>query len=390
MPVKNIKRKTNDGLQGTIVGLTKEEKQALIKDGIASSEDVDNLVKEMPTDINVDANGFAILEHDGTEITGQKKKVKFAQIDKSASFNQVTIPTASSLKTVDGTGLGLNILSLNLKDCMNESDYNELVGYILQQATIAKTYNITLPNLTGVDAVKFTTETPLGNMTQIFYRNSKKLTQFNWLCNWTNNNNFMQIVALTGFTDEDVNVIKYIGIEQVDITDMPTDLKATATNLSLLAGDTKIGSGINLSGFEYDEVTKTLKASGGGGASVSPTLNLINRTSITEEEKNNLDKGLYNSVHYVDFSLAESLGEAIELILYLPQPFISVGETIGFSSCNLQLDEKTRIISATSYSIYTITIGEKNTEGNYPITIEKLDDVNFGGGGSSSVTIRRW
>lgn len=33
MPVKNIKRRTNDGLQGTIVGLTKEEKQALIKDG---------------------------------------------------------------------------------------------------------------------------------------------------------------------------------------------------------------------------------------------------------------------------------------------------------------------------------------------------------------------
>lgn len=33
MPVKNIKRRTNDGLQGTIVGLTDEEKQALIKDG---------------------------------------------------------------------------------------------------------------------------------------------------------------------------------------------------------------------------------------------------------------------------------------------------------------------------------------------------------------------
>ena len=33
MPVKNIKRKTNDGLQGIIVGLTDEEKQALIKDG---------------------------------------------------------------------------------------------------------------------------------------------------------------------------------------------------------------------------------------------------------------------------------------------------------------------------------------------------------------------
>ena len=37
MPVKNIKRRTNDGLQGTIVGRTDEEKQALIRDGASVS-----------------------------------------------------------------------------------------------------------------------------------------------------------------------------------------------------------------------------------------------------------------------------------------------------------------------------------------------------------------
>ena len=63
-------------------------------------------MKVTPTDINVDANGYAILEHDGTEITGQAKKVKFAQTDKSASFSEVTIPSASDLKTKDGTSLG--------------------------------------------------------------------------------------------------------------------------------------------------------------------------------------------------------------------------------------------------------------------------------------------
>lgn len=52
---------------------------------------------------------------------------------------------------------------------------------------------------------------------------------------------------------------------------LPTDLKATATNLSLLAGSTKIGSGINLSGFEYDEATKTLKASGGTDEVITAT-----------------------------------------------------------------------------------------------------------------------
>ena len=108
---------------------------------------------------------------------------------------------------------------------------------------------------------------------------------------------------------------------------LPTDLKATATNLSLLAGSAKIGSGINLSGFEYDEETKTLKASG-GGASVSPCLNLMDlethsvRTSITEEEKNNLDKGLYNSVYYYD----ESWGETAGLSMTLPQLLTKAGE----------------------------------------------------------------
>ena len=111
------------------------------------------------------------------------------------------------------TGKGLNILNLNLKDCMNESDYNELFGYILQKTVIAKTYNITLPDLTDVDIVKFTVETSDGNMSTTFYRNSKAMTQFNWLCNWTDNENFIQMVTITGNTDNNVKYIKYNGID---------------------------------------------------------------------------------------------------------------------------------------------------------------------------------
>ena len=111
------------------------------------------------------------------------------------------------------TGKGLNILNLNLKDCMNESDYNELFGYILQRTVIAKTYNITLPDLTDVDIVKFTVETPDGNMNTTFYRNSKAISQFNWLCNWTDDENFIQMVTITGNTDNNVKYIKYNGID---------------------------------------------------------------------------------------------------------------------------------------------------------------------------------
>lgn len=166
---------------------------------------------------------------------------------------------------------------------------------------------------------------------------------------------------------------------------LPTDLKATATNLSLIAGDTKIGSGINLSGFEYDEVTKTLKASGGGGASVSPCLNLLDqetqgiRTSITEEEKNNLDKGLYNSVLYFDES-AEPLGF---ISTFFPEPLADT----EFSIFNLTADEATQKITITGSSIYHIEVFDKNEDGTYPISIQKIEELeaSFGGGGGGAI-----
>ena len=166
---------------------------------------------------------------------------------------------------------------------------------------------------------------------------------------------------------------------------LPTDLKATATNISLLAGSAKIGSGINLSGFEYDEATNTLKASGGGGASVSPCLNLLDRetqgirTSITEEEKNNLDKGLYNSVLYFDES-AEPLGF---ISTFFPEP---LAET-EFSIFNLTADESTQKITITGSSVYHIEVFDKNEDGTYPISIQKIEELeaSFGGVGGGAI-----
>lgn len=166
---------------------------------------------------------------------------------------------------------------------------------------------------------------------------------------------------------------------------LPTDLKATATNLSLLAGSAKIGSGINLSGFEYDEATNTLKARGGGGASVSPCLNLLDtetqgiRTSITEEEKNNLDKGLYNSVLYFDES-AEPLGF---ISTFFPEPLADT----EFSIFNLTADEATQKITITGSSIYHIEVFDKNEDGTYPISIQKIEELeaSFGGGGGGAI-----
>ena len=168
---------------------------------------------------------------------------------------------------------------------------------------------------------------------------------------------------------------------------LPTDLKATATNLSLLAGSTKIGSGINLSGFEYDEATNTLKASVGGGASVSPCLNLMNmedgsvRTSITEEEKNNIEKGLYNSVLYADISTNGG-----EYSIYFPETAtVFLGE-FSFSTYNISVDEASSAITISGSSLYAVHIGDKNADGTYPIAITKEIVANLGGGSGSSST----
>ena len=54
----------------------------------------------------------------------------------------------------------------------------------------------------------------------------------------------------------------------------PTDLIASANKLSLGVENTALGNGVNLSGFIYDEATKTLKASGGGIVAKSISLSV--------------------------------------------------------------------------------------------------------------------
>ena len=79
---------------------------------------------------------------------------------------------------------------------------------------------------------------------------------------------------------------------------LPTDLIASANKLSLGIGNAPLGNGVNLSGFTYDEATKTLKASGGSsipiveGTTVEPTeeeqsLGVTAKWSIPTTQSNN-------------------------------------------------------------------------------------------------------
>lgn len=138
----------------------------------------------------------------------------------------------------------------------------------------------------------------------------------------------------------------------------------------------KVKLGTNLT---YDPATKTLNAKGGGGGeSVSPTLFLNDmqtgnvRTTITEQEKTNLDKGLYNQVVYSTLQTPNDL-----YLIYSPSKLFNEGGAYQFMVLN-NIVEKGEQKYFTGASIYTLIIGEKNASDEYPITIEEASIFNLG------------
>lgn len=117
----------------------------------------------------------------------------------------------------------------------------------------------------------------------------------------------------------------------------------------------------------------------GGSGHIAPTLNLLDldsgelRTSITEEEKDNLEKGLYNQVMYLD-------GD--DLSLLMPSKVLGDKSLDVNSFVQFYFDTNTK--SITSLNIYGFNIGTKDpTTGNYPITIEKQTTIPIGSSGAS-------
>lgn len=144
------------------------------------------------------------------------------------------------------------------------------------------------------------------------------------------------------------------------------DTLVSGTNIKTLNGQSILGSG-------------DLPIS--GGESVSPTLNLMNlgegtvRTTITEQEKLNLEKGLYNQVYY--FRSNQGLDG---LSIYMPSRLFSLFGSYLFSIM-IAVDENNPVVN--NLEFYMLTIGEKNADGEYPITIQSgkdsgLSNLSFG------------
>lgn len=162
---------------------------------------------------------------------------------------------------------------------------------------------------------------------------------------------------------------------------LPLDSRAvadTTEEMNALVTNGSVGDG-QLCYLKEDKKLYVLKdnvwTEVGGGKSVQPTINLINfdngeiRTSVTEEEKNNLNNGLYNQVVYVpDMNNAwDGFG---------PSKLIKVTDNTFYILQFHITGNENEIFNYSSISWYYMTIGEKNTSNEYPITIRKYKDIN--------------
>lgn len=268
MPVKNIKRRTNDGLQGTIVGLTKEEKQALIKDGASVP----------PVLVLMDDNGVR------TSLTEEEKT--------------------------------------NLENLMYSSVY--FIDETLGENAVYSTY---FPELL------------LGKSNMFLMYNVTASSE--------------GLIATSG--------ISY--------------------KISL--GEKNADGNYPLTITKTNEVPVAIGAGGGN----SLTLKLLNdagdaqRTSITEEEKNNLEAGKYGFISYYD----PSWGNAGEYMVMFPQ-LLGCFQGMYFALI-YNVSVSNNVPSISGLLAYTIEIGEKNTDGTYPITIEKAVEIPFAGSGGGTVEV---
>ena len=140
--------------------------------------------------------------------------------------------------------------------------------------------------------------------------------------------------------------------------------------------------------LEYIESLLEGGAGGAGGKSVPPTLNLIDlnsgkiRTSITEEEYNNLKNGLYNSVNYYT-----EIPEETYLQSKLLSAYNNEDKSLNCFFSSIKIIETSETDISLTNIIYELITGQKDASGNYPITIQKGIEIPFGssGGGGQSI-----
>lgn len=303
---------------------------------------------DMPTDVGKDSNGFAVLRHDGVEIAGQRKTVKLADVRENGAV-------------------------IGRDQTTSAPQTDELIT----KAYADKAYEgkIEVINATVADESIVLSKVPTSN----YY-----ILNADIMSSTSNSYVLMTILAGSGETATYVGTISDGDSLYVVAT---SGKDGFVSRNRFLPEYSSAENGKFLSVVNGDTSWSDLPEGGG----TSPCLNLVDfsgenpvaRTSITEEEKANFDKGLYNSVIYFD----TSLGAAGLYAMNFPEPLITLEGEGSFSTFNFTVDGSGKSFSITSSSVYGVHVGEKNANGTYPISIYKRVEASFGGGGGAPISV---
>lgn len=119
----------------------------LFTKAIGNNKTFEELVKVTPTDINVDANGNLILEHDGVEISNQKKLAKFKTL-----FGNMTLYGDGNID------LYRHFITLNDTIYLEYLSSNNLTADSLQDlTTLTKAKNGTKIKISETNYIEYTT-----------------------------------------------------------------------------------------------------------------------------------------------------------------------------------------------------------------------------------------
>ena len=352
-------------LHGTLIG---DNRIPDLPDGektkVFSSTNGKTAWVDLPTDVGKDANGFAVLRHDGVEIAGQRKTVKLADVRENGAV-------------------------IGRDQTTSAPQTDELIT----KAYADKSYGGLASSNTWTSDNHFNGLTTLENVVVDGGISSDGGGDFIALCNDFSNELGQSFKRVTGFVSPyqltDITAYEAFGfVNENGLTDIS---KASVLTYVSTTGKPRwidLSTGVPTA-YDYQLPKKSgtiALTSDLSKAGTSPCLNLIDmdtgdvRTTLTEEEKTGFENLMYSSVSFID----PALGENAVYSTYFPE--LIDGLSGMFSIYKITASDAGLV--ATSIIFYSISFGEKNQDGNYPITITKMNELPVaidGIGGGSSV-----
>lgn len=247
----------------------------------------ENLAKVMPTDINVDSNHNLILEHDGVEITGQKKQVVVPPWDFTGSiFNLGSIGDEYKIQVgpVPGWDSQLskdtlefqyqaNIFELNMKD-NGEVHFKGSGDY---QSGDSKDYDIVLPYKSGTMALTSDVDTKVSKSGDTIDGDL--------------------IVSGEITTDSGITILDESCITFKDTTNINTIWKDNGSNILQISGPLQVNDKLTTDGIDSLEdstfnknvtIKGNLSVSGTTTTVDTETLKVKDNVIVTNSDKNKL------------------------------------------------------------------------------------------------------